>query len=117
MVQTVYLKRLLVRVYLTRCPWLKPLYCQAAFRGVKAPAPSGKRDKGGEQTRAREGDFVAERVEGLRRCERYRGSFDFAQDRLFALERRAQDDSKSRQRQEQRQRPIQRFWLRQNDDA
>jgi hypothetical protein len=28
---------------------------------LKAPAPSEKRDTGGEQTRAREGDFVGER--------------------------------------------------------
>jgi hypothetical protein len=34
------------------------------------------------------------RVEGVR----YRGSFDYAQDRLFALERRAEDDSKNKQR-------------------
>jgi hypothetical protein len=51
------------------------------------------------------------RVEGVR----YRGSFDYAQDRLFALERRAQDDSKNKQRRGQGR--IRRFWLRQNDGA
>src|ERR1035437_2204727 len=93
------------------------------------------------------GDFVGERGGGLWGCGVRRGSFGFAQDRLFALERRAQDDSKNkqrqerttarknngqgqygdsgcarmtswnRQRQEQRQGPIRRFWLRQNDDS
>ena len=41
--------------------------------------------------------FVGERGGRLRRGGVHRGSFDFAQDRLFALERRAQDDSKNRQ--------------------
>jgi hypothetical protein len=29
-----------------RCPWLKPQFNQAAFRGLKAPAPSGKTGAG-----------------------------------------------------------------------
>jgi hypothetical protein len=39
-----------------------------------------------------------------------------AQDRLFALERRAQDDGKNRQRRKTSNGEILRFWLRQNDE-
>ena len=77
-----------------RCPWLKPQFNQAAFRGLKAPAPSGIAKAAKKQRRG----FVGERGGRLRRGGVHRGSFDFAQDRLFALERRAQDDSKNRQR-------------------
>jgi hypothetical protein len=43
-------------------------------------------------------DFVGERGGGLGWGELRRDSFDYAQDRLFALERRAQDDGKNKQR-------------------
>ena len=32
-----------------RCPWLKPQFNQAAFRGLKAPAPSGKTGAGAKE--------------------------------------------------------------------
>jgi hypothetical protein len=46
-------------------------------------------------------EFVGERGGRLGWYELRRGSFDYARERLFALERRAQDDSRNRQRQEQ----------------
>ena len=44
--------------------------------------------------------FAGERGGRLGWAQVHRGSFGFAQNRLFALERRAQDDSKNRQREE-----------------
>jgi len=68
---------------LTRCPWLKPQFNQAAFRGLKPPAPSGKRQRHVHCICGRKGRAVGMGASSS-------GS--------FALERRAQDDSKNRQR-------------------
>jgi hypothetical protein len=47
--------------------------------------------------------IVGRKVRAVVARRAFSGSFDYAQDRLFALERRAQDDSKNRQRQVQKQ--------------
>ena len=48
---------------------------------------------GNSKSKGKGGGFVGERGGGLGWYALRRGSFGFAQDRLFALERRAQDDS------------------------
>jgi hypothetical protein len=74
---------------------IPPLRCGMTNR-EQATAENRQRQ---ERATARAGVLWGKRGGGLRGCDRYRGSFDYAQDRLFALERRAQDDSKNRQPQ------------------
>jgi hypothetical protein len=41
-----------------RCPWLKPQFNQAAFRGLKAPAPSANRQRQAPRICGRKGSSV-----------------------------------------------------------
>jgi hypothetical protein len=92
-----------------RYPWLKPQFNQAAFRGLKAPAPSGKTGAGAKEEADssgmtnKRGCGMANREQATAReeiCGRkgWRVEAGASSSGSFALERRAQDD-KQRQKQ------------------